>query len=453
MKKEVARKSPVGQLKLREAMLSFKYRQFRNPLERMAHVVNDGAVRMVDAYNSKKFCKIRIKRAVKAARQGRLVPKIGRPAVVIGVKEQIIENIVNDQKPENTPDVKVSAPVAYDYIKRHLELNASKQKIVVVNRLAVSCQQVLKPWHDILNGLHQNNSYNNALIFNVDESSLRVPDSSNRNVVHPAKAKPGFAKSAARMANSTLIAAVAADGQSLPSVILWPSLKLPDDLKPLQSTNLEIWPNKCGWMESSTFRKYALTILLPSIKERRQRMSLDESHCLLQSDSHISRADPTIWREFKKENVDVVTFVPHSTHICQPLDLGVFDVLKSELSSQYEAPSSSSSAAKRTALVEALQQSIHSALSPSVIKRAFKSSGVLKDSSGPVLMKLPLSSTYPLSSHKNRFDFYGKEITEEKVLNEWDDYLRKKSEMENEKENISDEENDETMNFTKKLKR
>ncbi|KAH7825347.1 uncharacterized protein MONOS_566 [Monocercomonoides exilis] len=427
----------------------------------MAHIVNDGAERMVDAYNNKKFGKIRIKRAVKAVRQGRLVSKIVRPAVVIGEKEQtaldeikieslsgasltikkmreLIENVVNDLKPENRPDVKVSESVAYDFIKRHPELKASKPKIVDANRLAVSCQQVLKPWYDMLNGLHQNNSYNNALIFNVDESSLRVPDSSNRNVVHPANAKPGFAKSAARMANSTLIAAVAADGQSLPSVILWPSLKLPDDLKPPQSSNLEIWPNKCGWMESLTFRKYALTIFLPSIKERRQHMSLDESHCLLLIDSHISRADPTIWREFKKEN---------------PLDRGVFAVLKSELSSQKEAPSSSSSAAKRTALVEVLQQSIHSAPSPSVIKRAFKCNGVLKDSSGPVLMKLPQSSTYPLPSHKNRFDFYGKEITEEKALNEWDDYLSKKSEMENEKENISDEENDETMNFTKKLKR
>ncbi|KAH7816391.1 putative DDE superfamily endonuclease [Monocercomonoides exilis] len=146
-------------------------------------------------------------------------------------------------------------------------------------------------------------------------SSLRVPDSSNRNIVHPANAKPGFAKSAARMENSTLIAAVAVDGQSLPSVILWPSPKLPDDLKPLQSSNLEIWPDKCRWMESSSFRKYALTILLPLIKEIRQHISLDESHCLLLIDSHVSRADQTIWQEFKKENVDVVTFVPHCTHL------------------------------------------------------------------------------------------------------------------------------------------
>ncbi|KAH7828234.1 uncharacterized protein MONOS_5801 [Monocercomonoides exilis] len=131
--------------------------------------------------------------------------------------------MVNNGAVQNAQDVKVSSSVAYDFIKRHPELKTSKPKIVDANRLAVSCQQVLKPW---------------------------VPYSSNRNVVHPANTKPGFAKSAARMANSTLIAAVAADGQSLPSVILWPSLKLPDDLKPLQSSNLENWLNKCGWMES-----------------------------------------------------------------------------------------------------------------------------------------------------------------------------------------------------------
>ncbi|KAH7819786.1 uncharacterized protein MONOS_10213 [Monocercomonoides exilis] len=301
----------------------------------MEKIENDGVVRLADENNSKKFSKIRIKRAVKAVRQGRLVSKIGRPAVVIGEKEQtvldeikieslsgasltikkmreLIENVVNDLKPENTPDVKVSASVAYNFIKRHPELKTSKPKIVDANRLAVSCQQVLKPW---------------------------VPDSSNRKVVHPANTKPGYAKSAARMANSTLIAAVAADGQSLPSVILWPSLKFPDDLNPLQSSNLEIWQNKCELMKSSTFRKYTLTILPTSIKERRQRMSLDESHCLLLIDSHISRADPTIWREFKKENVDDVTFIPHSTHICQPLDRSVFAVFKSELSSQHCATS------------------------------------------------------------------------------------------------------------------
>ncbi|KAH7822454.1 uncharacterized protein MONOS_15895 [Monocercomonoides exilis] len=272
---------------------------------------------------------------------------------------ELIENIVNDLKPESTPDVNVSASISYYFIKRYPELKTSKPKIVEASMLSVSRQQVLKPLYDMFYGFHQTNNFNNALIYNVDESTLRVSNSSNRNVVHPDYTKQNFEKSAGRMANSMLIVEVAVDGQSLPFVILWSSLKLFDDLKLLQSSNLEIWPNKCGWMESSTFRKYALTILLSSVKERRQRISLDESHCLLLINSNVSRADQTIWREFRKENVDVVTFVPRSTHACRPLDRGVFAVLKSEISSQYEALSFSSSEAKSSSLVEALQHSIH----------------------------------------------------------------------------------------------
>ncbi|KAH7826003.1 uncharacterized protein MONOS_13526 [Monocercomonoides exilis] len=179
MKKEVARKSTASQLKLWEEMLSLKYRQFRNPLERIKHIVNDGAVRMI----------------------------------YIG-----LINIANDLDPENIPDEKVSDSVAHDFIKRHSELKISKPKIVETSRLAVSYQQVQKSW---------------------------VPYSSNQNVVHQANAKPDFVLSAERMVNSALIAAVKADGQSFPSVILCPNLKFPDDLKPLQSSNLQIWKNKC----------------------------------------------------------------------------------------------------------------------------------------------------------------------------------------------------------------
>ncbi|KAH7818325.1 uncharacterized protein MONOS_13088 [Monocercomonoides exilis] len=142
-------------------------------------------------------------RAVKAVRQGRLVSKIGRPAVEIGEKEQTvldetkIESLsgasLTIKKMRELPDVKISASVAYDFIKRHPELKTSKPKIVDENRLLVSCQQVSKPWDDILNGFHRTKNNINALIFNVDESSLRVPDSSYRNVVHLSNSKSSFA--------------------------------------------------------------------------------------------------------------------------------------------------------------------------------------------------------------------------------------------------------------------
>ncbi|KAH7815491.1 putative DDE superfamily endonuclease [Monocercomonoides exilis] len=319
-----------------------------------------------------------------------------------------MENVINDTDDEDAPYVDVSMATAYQFVKRHPELKRSSPKNVDFNRLAVSCQSVLQPWYSLLDGLHEKNEYCKELIFNMDESSLRVPTNSKLSVVHPKNENPGFRKEPPKMANSTLVAAVAADGFVLPSVILWPSKSLPDEMKPLLSQALDIWPNGSGWMGCNQFKKYALTTLLQGIIDRRKRMSLENSRCLLLIDSHISRVDPTIWREFQKENIDVVTFIPHSTHIAQPLDRGVFAVLKKELQTKYEPPSSSTSSSKRTALVDVLPQAIHTALSPAVIKKAFATSGVLHNESGPILMKLLETLEYQPSSHSNRFDLYGK---------------------------------------------
>ncbi|KAH7816503.1 uncharacterized protein MONOS_11544 [Monocercomonoides exilis] len=176
----------------------------------------------------------------------------------------------------------------------------------------------------------------------------------------------------------------------------------------------------------------ALTVLLPSIIEKRKRMSLENEHILLLLDSHASRADPSILREFQKQQVEISTFVPYIIHLCQPLDRGAFAVFKSELTNRFEAPSSSSSSSKRAAISDFLHQAIHTALSPSVIQKAFVCSGVLHYSSGPVLMKLHESSIYPLPSRRNRFNFFGKVITYENLFEKWENHLKMNIEWKNE---------------------
>ncbi|KAH7825021.1 putative DDE superfamily endonuclease [Monocercomonoides exilis] len=426
MKFSTETKFKEGQKKLQRAMSSHKNKKHYIRLERMAHIVVDGVVIITDAIYSKRFSCTGIKNAVRALRKGRLVGKVGRPAAVVGEKEQrvmdiihieaecgtcfplkktkeLIENVINDNDDEDAQFTEVSMSATYGFVKRHPELMTGTPKNLDINRLAVSCRSVLKPWYKTLDELHEKYHYNPALIINIDESSTRVPTDSKQLVVHTTDTKAGFTKEPPRMINSSFVAAVAADGNTFPSVIMWPRAKPPEELKSLLSPTLEIWANGSGWMDNECFERYALTILLPSIIERRKRMSLENEHILLLLDSHASRADPSIWREFQKQQVDVLTFGPHSTHLCQPLDRGVFAVFKSELTNRFEAPSSSSSSSKRSEISDILPQAIHTALPPSVIQKAFACSCVLHNSSGPVLLKLSESSICPLPSHINRF--------------------------------------------------
>ncbi|KAH7819822.1 putative DDE superfamily endonuclease [Monocercomonoides exilis] len=199
----------------------------------------------------------------------------------------------------------------------------------------------------------------------------------------------GFSKAPNNMPNSILVVAVAADGYFLPSLNLWPSKKQQQEMKVLLSLQLHPWEDNDGWMTDALFARYAQEILLPGIVQRRKLLDMNEDRCLLLLDSHPSRAQPDLWQNFAYKSIDVVSFIPHSTHLTQPLDRGVFAVLKRYFNSNCVVPSSSSIALRRKAVANALPQALQTALLPSTIHSAFEKSAVLSGQSNSVLVKLP----------------------------------------------------------------
>ncbi|KAH7830715.1 uncharacterized protein MONOS_1796 [Monocercomonoides exilis] len=167
----------------------------------------------------------------------------------------------------------------------------------------------------------------------------------------------------------------------LTSIILWPSVNLPEELKSLLSSTLETW------------------------------------------------------------------HTPLST-----TDRGVFAVFKSELTNRFEAPSSSSSFSKQAVIADVLPQVIHTVLSPSAIQKAFVCSGVLHNTSGPVLLKLHGSSIYPPPSRRNIFNFYGKVITDDNLLDKWDNHLKMNIERKNEMDEKEKDEVKTVVDEKKKIK-
>ncbi|KAH7825147.1 uncharacterized protein MONOS_1478 [Monocercomonoides exilis] len=207
----------------------------------MAYVVYDGFVRITDAINSEQFIRNSIKNAVRELRVKREVGKPGRLQVISKEKEETVLDVIK------------------------------------IDSICVSMENVLNDSKD------ENQPY-----------IKRVPSTANIEVIHPSGQSAVYCKEAQRTNNATLVAAVVVDGYSLPCIILWPSVKQPDELKPLLSPTLDIWPNKSGWMDKQNFKKYAETVLLPSTVENRKRMLLETEKCLLFIDSHPSHGDPSI---------------------------------------------------------------------------------------------------------------------------------------------------------------
>ncbi|KAH7827123.1 putative DDE superfamily endoclease [Monocercomonoides exilis] len=187
----------------------------------------------------------------------------------------LMENIINDSEEEGENEEKIKKTVTlttvHAFIKRHPELKSSLPKQVDINRLAASCQKVLKPWLAKLQVLHNENKYPEELIFNIDESSLRIPTSTRGVVVHPADEQVGFKKTAERIPNTTIVAREAADGFSLLSIVLCPSVTLQKELTTLLTSSSNIYPNTNGRMVEVSNQK-------SSSKEHFYKISLTEEN-------------------------------------------------------------------------------------------------------------------------------------------------------------------------------
>ncbi|KAH7820048.1 uncharacterized protein MONOS_7577 [Monocercomonoides exilis] len=175
-------------------------------------------------------------------RKGRLAGKVGKFATAM-------EHVKNNEC-EDSSIAEDSMCAVNSLVKLSQKLNAGTKKILAMKRLTVLYKSVFKPWCKTLDPLHESYHHISALIVNVDESSTRVPTTSYGLVICKTDTKAGFTKEPPRMINSTFVADVAADGYAFPFVILWPSLKLPEELKSLLSPTLEIWANESSWINN-----------------------------------------------------------------------------------------------------------------------------------------------------------------------------------------------------------
>ncbi|KAH7825156.1 putative DDE superfamily endonuclease [Monocercomonoides exilis] len=270
-------------------------------------------------------------------------------------------------------------------------------------------------------------------LFNEEDKNIIV------GVIKIERVPAGFHTTCTNMPNATLVVAAAAGGYSLKSVVLWPCHKLPKEMRVQLSASIDIWNNNDGWMTESICQRYAEEVLLTGIIERRKILMRTNERCLLLLDSHSSRAQPDIWQKFADNNIDVVTFIPHSSHITQPLDRGVFAVFKKCINSLCSVPQDSSISLRREAISNVLPQALQTALLPATVVSSFKKSGVLSNEWHSVLSTLPNEPSVTLKKKTHRFDFFGKIITEQKFPEEWkkekemkEDMKRKEKKKENE---------------------
>lgn len=131
----------------------------------------------------------------------------------------------------------------------------------------------------------------------------------------------------------TFLVTVFANGDHTPTQIVYPQKTLPSEaiLENIIDDKDYIVTGKAGgWVDKEIFEKYCTEVVIPAFRQRRARKQTNERGMYI-VDGHTSRWNAHLMKRFADEDIDVVTFVSHTSHIVQPLDCIVFSVFKGSL--------------------------------------------------------------------------------------------------------------------------
>jgi hypothetical protein len=178
-----------------------------------------------------------------------------------------------------------------------------------------------------------------------------------------------------KVVHITLGCCVFADGHSLLPIAILDRKYVPGNVSDHVKAGFHWASQKSGWITSKIFHEWITDVFIPHINEERFAHGLQGRFALLLVDGHSSRANPDMLAECKRNKIIVITYVSHSSAMCQVLDRGVFLAFKTSLTARKSSKSFSNAVEYRNELLRHSLLAWREATSPGTILDAWEESG------------------------------------------------------------------------------
>ena len=213
------------------------------------------------------------------------------------------------------------------FMKRHSNLSIRSAQNLTTTRASVS-ESDLRQWFAKLKIYLEEKDLLNLdpkRIFNLDESSFMLVPPKNDSVIAKKGARAIYkVVSGNEKGNLTVLFTAAASGQLLPPMILF-DLKTTPRKEVLEKipSDWAVGNTEKGWMTSDSFYKYIVNVFYNWLVENRIEFPV-----ILYADNHSSHLTMPLAKFCQEKQIELIGLYPNSTHIIQPLDVGLFHVLK-----------------------------------------------------------------------------------------------------------------------------
>ena len=157
-------------------------------------------------------------------------------------------------------------------------------------------------------------------IYNVDETGL-PPEHKPPNIVASTESKPQTITSP-RSTTVTMIGCVNALGNSVPPHFVFKGKRNNPDLMEGASAGATSSMSESGWSNRVIFQSYLEDHFMKHVQ------SSEDKPVLLMYDGHASHVSPYLIQWAREHHIILFVLPPHTSHLLQPLDVGVFGPFK-----------------------------------------------------------------------------------------------------------------------------
>ncbi|XP_060608620.1 uncharacterized protein LOC132760626 [Ruditapes philippinarum] len=214
----------------------------------------------------------------------------------------------------------------YSFMKRNPDLKAVKpQKLDLARAKGASEEKINNYFKKLKNILDDNDLINSPeRIYNIDETGVSTQHSPPK-IVCGKNDKPQ-AITSPRSSNVTIIGGANALGNHVPPFYIFPGKRFNSQFMEGAQPGADGTMSDSGWVNGEIFEDYVTRHLAKHCNL--DSVSSDRPATLILYDGHKSHLSLTLNEWARQRNVVLFVLPPHTSHLTQPLDVGVYGPFK-----------------------------------------------------------------------------------------------------------------------------
>ncbi|KAJ8911212.1 hypothetical protein NQ315_014924 [Exocentrus adspersus] len=250
--------------------------------------------------------------------------RIGLPVT----KQQLLDSVTllikNLKRPNKFTNGRPGRHWYEGFLRRHPQISQRMTQNLTASRAAVSKKSIETWFEEIKNYFISSNITieEPERIFNADESAFFLSPKGN-SVLAKKGSKTVYDRSGNDRECLTVLITANAAGCLAPPMVMYPYERIPKHIVMQVPKDWGIGKSETGWMTSESFYEYISNIFYPWLISMKIEFPV-----LLYVDGHRSHITLPLSDFCRKKQIILISLLPNSTHILQPLDVGLFKTLK-----------------------------------------------------------------------------------------------------------------------------